>query len=236
MLISTNGSRRWSLAALLIALCAGLFPFVSYGEFYVSGNVGGTLSTQLSNLEGVPGTSSSFDESGATLSNVSLRRGLLFGGKLGYYSSELPWLGMEIEAFQSRLRVKPDSFTRSQSGSTTTGTLADTDYHVTTVALNAMVRYPGESWQPYAGIGLGLFTPSSDNTTAPGLNALAGLRYNLTDHFALFVEGKYNRASLDIKDPTNSAGVFNGTYSAFSGVVGVTLYFGGADADKKRKE
>jgi len=199
-----------------------LLPALASAETYIAGQVGGTLPFKLSGLKG--------DQSnaGATLSDVRLRLGPAYGGKLGYYSSEEKWLGMELEAYQSLLHVKPQTYTRSRSGTTTSGSLADTSFKMTTYALNLLVRYPGEAFQPYAGIGVGLFTPSSPNSesnTAAGLNLLGGLRYKFGPHLAAFGELKYNRATIDFKDPTNASQLFQGTYSAVLFVAGLSLHF-----------
>ena len=44
------------------------------------------------------------------------------------------------------------------------------------------------------------FQGQSDKDVAPGLNALAGLRYFATDRIAFFAEYKYNRAAYDFPD------------------------------------
>ncbi|MEW6544317.1 MAG: outer membrane beta-barrel protein [Nitrospirota bacterium] len=201
------------------ALFVTLLAQPASAEWYIAGQVGGAFP---SNLQGLTGDQSNV---GATLTNVSLKMGPVFGGKLGVYSEEMKWLGMEIEAYQSLLKVKAQTYTRSQSGTTTTGTLSESSFNMTTIGLNLVVRYPGDSFQPYAGLGLGLFTPNTDSTTQAGLNALAGLRYKFSQHFALFGEGKYNRATIDFRDPTNSSQLFQGTYSAVLFVAGLSIHF-----------
>ncbi len=213
------------LGALLLGtglLYVALLPQATHAEVYIAGQIGGAYPFKLTGLQG--------DQSnpGATLSDVLLRLGPAYGGKLGYYSSDEKWLGMELEAYQSLLHVKPQTYTRSQSGTTTTGSLTDTSFKMTTYALNLLVRYPDETFQPYAGIGVGLFTPSGpsgDNTTAAGLNLLGGLRYKFGQHLGAFGELKYNRATIDFRDPTNSSHLFQGTYSAVLFVVGLSLHF-----------
>jgi opacity protein-like surface antigen len=94
-----------------------------------------------------------------------------------------------------------------------------------------VVRYPGTQFQPYAGVGIGVFfarakfsgpTGGTDNDNAvPGLNALAGLRYFASDHIALFAEYKYNRAAFEF--PT-AIGI-EGDYSANHVLGGVSYHF-----------
>lgn len=198
------------------------WPWPAQGETYIAGMFGGAMPFKLSGLQG--------DQSnpGATMSDVALRPGAVYGGKLGYYSPDEKWLGMEIEAYQAALQVKSQGFTRSQAGATTTGSLGGTSYTMTTLAFNLLVRYPGESFQPYGGIGVGLFTPSGasgDNSTVPGLNVLGGLRYKVGQYVGLFGELKYNRATIDFRDPTNNSQLFQGTYSAALVVFGLSLHY-----------
>jgi hypothetical protein len=208
--------------AMFVLLCLFSWPLPASAEMYVAGMFGGTLPFKLTGLQG--------DQSnpGATLSDVSLRMGPVYGGKLGYYSPDEKWIGMEFEAYQSALQVQNQSFTRSRAGTTTTGTIGGTSYKMTTYAFNLLVRYPGENFQPYGGIGLGLFTPSgqgADNTTVPGLNVLGGLRYKFGQYVGVFGELKYNRATVDFNDPTNNSRLFQGTYSAVLFVAGLSLHF-----------
>ncbi len=73
-----------------------------------------------------------------------------------------------------------------------------------TWALNLIARYPGERFQPYAGVGFGIFWArisgqdiGTSSDVSPGLNALGGMRFSLTERLALFGEYKYNQAAFD---------------------------------------
>lgn len=201
-----------------------LLPATAAAEIYIAGQGGLTMPNSLYGLTGVATTTNS--NAGATLSNVPLQKGLLYGGKLGYYSQDLPWLGAELEVFQSALKVKAVGYNVSGPNGSSSGTLANSSFKMTTYAFNLLARYPGESFQPYAGLGIGLFTPSLANNTSAGVNALAGLRYQMSKHFGIFLEGKYDYApSVDFPDPSNSARLFNGTYSAINFAVGLALIF-----------
>jgi hypothetical protein len=112
---------------------------------------------------------------------------------------------------------------------------------VTAIALNVVARYPGTTFQPYVGIGGGAFYFSSSGQdqrnslgqitsygidgrqVVPGLNAQAGLKVLATEEWGIFVEGKYNYATITNLDP---AGVgLSGTYNAFNAVAGVAYHF-----------
>jgi opacity protein-like surface antigen len=145
-----------------------------------------------------------------TISNIQMARSGIGGIKLGLFQpSGVRWFGIETEFFYTNPHIKQQDLTINDAGKpSTTDNFSGARLRVATWALNWIVRYPGERFQPYAGVGLGLFWArlagnSGDNTfgTASdmslGLNALAGARLVLTKHIAMFGEYKYNRASFD---------------------------------------
>jgi opacity protein-like surface antigen len=87
--------------------------------------------------------------------------------------------------------------------------------------------------QPYVGAGIGVFfahtngfgggTSSSDNAV-PGFNGLAGVRYFMTEHIAIFGEYKYNRATFNFSNVSTPAG-FSGDYSVHNVVGGLSFHF-----------
>jgi hypothetical protein len=87
--------------------------------------------------------------------------------------------------------------------------------------------------QPYVGAGLGVFfahtngigggNSDSDNAV-PGFNGLAGVRYFLTEHIAVYGEYKYNRATFTF-DRANTAGGLSGDYSVHNIVGGLSFHF-----------
>jgi hypothetical protein len=85
--------------------------------------------------------------------------------------------------------------------------------------------------QPYVGAGLGVFFAhtngfggqSSDSDNAvPGFNGLAGVRYFMSEHIAVFGEYKYNRATFTFD---NTAGGLSGVYSVHNIVGGLSFHF-----------
>jgi opacity protein-like surface antigen len=82
------------------------------------------------------------------------------------------------------------------------GSVEEAKLRVITVAANLVLRYPGRFLEPYAGLGAGVFhfrgsAPLNGTTTVPGLNVLAGVKWYATEHFNVFLEYKYNRATID---------------------------------------
>ena len=180
-------------------------------------------------------------------SDISLKSSAIFGGKAGYFFKDegFSWLGVEVEAFTSQPTIKQQTVsttldatfvpkvtappvvpaTISQPG---TLQLEESSMRLVTVAVNLMARYPGEVFQPYVGIGGGGFYFSSSGQidgrqVVPGLNAQLGLKVRATEEWGLFVEGKYNYATITNLDPAGFG--FSGVYSAFNAVAGIAYHF-----------
>ncbi len=97
-----------------------------------------------------------------------------------------------------------------------------------TAIVNVVARYPGTTFQPYIGIGGGGFYFSSSGQidgrqVVPGLNTQAGLKVLATEEWALFVEGKYNYATITNLDPSGFG--LSGVYSAFNILAGIAYHF-----------
>ncbi len=117
----------------------------------------------------------------------------------------MSWLGIETELFYTNPHIKQqdvDVVTLGQSSGSEN--FAGAHVRIATWALNWIIRYPGERFQPYAGGGPGIFWGrlsginfGTGSDTSLGLNALAGTRVFLTKSVALFGEYKYNRVSFD---------------------------------------
>lgn len=172
-------------------------PSFSSAEPYVAGMVGYTAPNDLTNIKGTGSVSA------LSLSDLELQSSVAYGGKVGFFFPAVKWLGVETEVYNTTPHVKQQPATVSGFGlSVPVGTLPGFSLRVLTWGINAIVRYPGKTFQPYAGVGLGMFFAhatfrgQSDDDSAAGLNALAGLRIFATDHVALFAEYKYNRTSF----------------------------------------
>lgn len=190
-------------------------------------------------------------------SDVSLKNSAIFGGKVGYFFTEekLPWLGVELEAFTTNPIIKAQQLSTEHQityqpntpapaaqclppvpqpncpafvVNKSTLALQESSLRVTTLALNLLARYPGQVFQPYAGVGAGAFYFSSSNGSIqghqvyPGLNVLGGARVLVTDEWGFFAEGKYNLANVTNFDPSFG---LSGMYSIFHFVAGVSYHF-----------
>ncbi len=142
-----------------------------------------------------------------TLKDVDLDTSAVFGGKAGHYFEGLPQVGLELEVYH----FSPDSDPQTVQTNLFPGgvTISAADINVTTIGINALYRlqlsqsdeYPRGRFQPYGGVGLGVFIANLETTvvtaidddtdTALGFQALAGLKYFFIPNLSLFAEYKF---------------------------------------------
>ncbi len=169
-----------------------------------------------------------------------------------FNDSGFPWLGVEIEAYTTKPSIKSQTVTTTQDITfikngpdvppcfpppaqncsrhevlNSTLAVGEVSLRVTTVAFNVIARYPGDVFQPYVGVGVGAFYFSGSGQidgrqVVPGFNGLAGVKILATEEWGLFVEGKYNRATLTNFDPNLG---LSGEYSIFHFVGGIAYHF-----------
>jgi opacity protein-like surface antigen len=106
---------------------------------------------------------------------------------------------------------------------------------VTTVGINLLLRYPGQTFQPYVGLGGGALiariddSPAnrsvSDSDVGPAFNLLTGIRAFVTPYVAVFSEYKYTQGTLSFDRAFPPGGGFSGDYRAQYLVVGVSYHF-----------
>lgn len=196
-------------------------------EMYVAGQVGANMPRDLSNVE--------LSGFGTTLglSDLSLQNSLMYGAKAGYYFDSLKWqnfnLGVETEVFNSTPHIKQQEVTAGGI----TGTLQGLTNRVLTWApVVVLVRYQAGAFEPYAGVGLGVFfsrisdgTDSSSSTDV-GLNTQLGLRYRVNPNLSLFGEWKYNYANIDHNNFLGANGIdLSANYNANIFAAGIGYHF-----------
>jgi len=207
-----------------IPIAAGLFvawlaiatfgiPSPASAESYVAGDIGVNFADRLT---GITGTG---DLTGLQAPDFDLKNSVSYGAKLGYFP-EHSWFGIEGEVLQATPHIKN----------------LDTDpgihLRVTTIGVNFLARYPGRTFQPYAGVGVGTViahlsdtaTVQSDTDVAGGWNVLAGLRTFVTPYVAVFTEYKHTGATLRF-DQAFGTGGFEGVYRAQHLLVGLSYHF-----------
>lgn len=161
------------------------------------------------------------------------------------------WLGVEIEAFTTKPTIQNQTVStvhditfvpfapqapsvciqgidcQVQRSIPGTVNVPESSLRLYTVAFNVVTRYPGKVFQPYVGVGVGAFYFTSTGgisgrQVVPGFNSMAGLKILATGEWGLFLEGKYNRATITNLDPTFG---LSGEYSAFNFVAGIAYHF-----------
>jgi opacity protein-like surface antigen len=224
------------LAALLgsaaISHAGGLDPYYVKGnttdlETYAKFFGGGTFDGRFRNIEATGGASF------VDISRLALTSSALYGIKLGVF----PWrpLGLEVEAFNSTPHTKQQNVIFTAPGASRSTTLPGFNNRVTVLAFNLIGRYPGKMFQPYIGMGPGLFflrvrdAGGTESDTTVGFNAQAGLNVRISQHFGVFGEYKYNWAKVQFDHVANVPAVgqvgLRGIYSNNALVAGVSWYF-----------
>lgn len=206
----------------------------AYSEIYIGGQIGTTLfgdnnklaRVDLTDLGGPPGSTLSPPGS---MSGRDLASSPMLGGKIGYYFPQVPWFGLEAEAYYRTPHIEEQSTRVSilqgsilngvgpVPGGDIIGSLPGDHFRVITVApFNLMLRYHKTRLQPYLGIGPGIFLArvkttvsgfeGTQSSTRVGLNVKFGGEYFFTRHISGFGEVRYNYAALNFD--ANDAGAF----------------------------
>ena len=201
----------------------------AFAEMYVAGQVGVNFADGINSVEGTGGLAGAEDPP-----DFDLQSSITYGGKVGYFPGH-SWYGIEAEAFHTTPHIKSfDDNPRTGSFDPVPGVY----FRITTVGVNFIARYPGRTFQPYAGAGIGAAIAHvadsgavrSDSDVAAAWNVLAGLRAFVTPKIAVFGEYKYTGATLhfDRAFPPEAgfdAGGFSGNYRAQHVLGGLSYHF-----------
>lgn len=188
----------------------------------------------------MPNDASSVELSGpgATvgMSDLALQNSLMYGAKAGYYFDSVKLgnfnLGIETEVFNATPHVKQQVATITAGGITATGTAEGLTNRVLTWApVVVLVRYQAGAFEPYVGVGLGVFfshlsdgTDSSSGTNV-GLNTQVGIRYRVNQNLSLFTEWKYNYANITHTNFLGSPVEFSYNYNVYIVAGGIGYHF-----------
>lgn len=200
---------RWLFTGLIVFWGGPLLS--AQAETYIAGQVGYTVAQDTTRgkvtdpgLVGLP--------AGTSIGNVDLNNSIMYGMKIGHYFDSTPWLGVELESFMTTPQRPQQRITLNAPGvGTITQDEAGATNRLVVVSPNIVVRYQAGAFEPYAGIGPGIFflhqqqlplaaggNTYSQSSTRVGLNTQVGLRYRLTGHVSLFGEWKYNYAKINL--------------------------------------
>lgn len=204
-----------------------LIASTAQAEWYVGGYGGISIPGSLSNVT-VSHATLGGGVTDARINDLELKSGLLGGVKGGYFFESRPWLGIETDLYS----LKPDVKQQTILGGTASGNVfADnmptTSLRLTVWTVNLIIRSPSMSdvFQPYGGIGYGLFFATgslggqSNTQINPGFQFVAGARYVLSQEWALFGEFKYNNTEIRVSG-------IKGSYDSQNFVVGLMWHFG----------
>ena len=206
---------RTTCALLGVMLMAGLLPVrTATAEWYVAGQFGANLADQLSDIRGTGGLS------GFRAPDFDLQNSFLYGGKVGLFPGN-GWFGLELDVFHSTPHIK------------NLDDVPGIHMRVTNVGVNLLARYPGVTFQPYAGIGAGAAiarignsaTTRANSDVASALNLLVGIRAFITPYVAVFSEYKYSQATFEFDQAFGPTSGFNGDYDAHILVTGLSYHF-----------
>lgn len=200
----------------LAGICAFAATLPAYGEYYVAGQIGVNFADRLKDIQGT----GSLISVAPRFENFDLKNAVLYGGKIGFFPGNGP-MGLELDVFNSQPNIK------------SMGDIPGIHLRVTNVGLNLLLRYPGQTFQPYVGFGgaalIGHISQTvdvqSDTDVGFGINLLAGLRAFVTPYVAVFTEYKYTRGTLTFSEAFGSTGGFSGDYQAQQVVFGVSYHF-----------
>jgi opacity protein-like surface antigen len=126
----------------------------------------------------------------------------IVGGRGGFWLPDTAWVGAAVDVSYFELEAE------------------GTETKVLPVSALVMLRYPGDSLQPYIGIGAGVFFTDtrvdiqlsgenknfSDTAVDLGLDARAGLAWRLFRRFAIFGEYRFTYFEGNYDDRVSSAG------------------------------
>lgn len=226
-----TGTGRLTLILLLCVSVASIDSMAN-AEFYVAGQLGPQLSNNFGEARATGGPT------GVGFSDLDLKNSLVLRARAGYFFPQLPNLGLEVSASHAKpdIKAQPSVVSGPVPG---IFEFDRTSLRVVTVAFNVIARAQIKGFEPYAGVGMGLFfarlknatgATSSDNGV-PGFNAIAGYRSFLTDdrRLALVVEYNYQRARLsfsNVFDPSIGIGTgLRGDYEAHAMMFGLSYHF-----------
>ncbi len=190
-----------------VSLCFGV-PTIASAEWYIAGYGGLAVPENLGNAQITQRFQRFGAVSEARVVDLDLVNSLAIGGKLGYYSQERKWLGVEADLYTSTPFMKQQiaivGSPRSNPTLPTTFAAVVPGAHirVNTLAINVLTRDKStEHFQPYGGVGPAFFYVTSrdfpgEGEISMGLSLIGGGRYFFTERFALFGEFKYNLAPI----------------------------------------
>ena len=229
--IRWNSAKPWITGGLLLAwsvTLSGLLITKAQAEWYVGGYGGINIPGGFSNTTISSPTLGGGVSDARISSDLELKTGILGGVRAGYFLESRPWLGIETDLYTQKPDVKQQTVVGgTASGKVFADTIQNTSLRVTVLAANLVIRSPSMSdvFQPYGGVGYGLFFATgsqggqSNTQISPGFQFDAGARYVLTQEWAFFGEFKFNHATIRFSG-------IKGNYDSQNFIAGLMWHFG----------
>jgi opacity protein-like surface antigen len=234
------------ICAIALAFSSAMLAVPNaYPEVYVGGQIGMTFFNENNKLTRID--LQDFSPAGS-MSGRDLASSPVFGGKVGYYFQTVPWIGLEMEAYYTTPHIEQQSTRFSVhdgsilsgfgpvSGVDTNGLVSGDYFRVITVApFNLMFRYHKTRFQPYVGIGPGIFLTrikttdvgfeGTQSSNRVGLNVKMGAEYFFTQHISGFGEVRYNYTTLSFDANDTGSFGFKAIYNPIIFSFGVGYHF-----------
>lgn len=193
--------RGWRVGLILVLVATGL-PGVARAEPYLAAYVGGTfpLDAKITDNTATP----------LSASGVAVNESVVVGGKIGFWSDPIRWLGVELDLSGYTADIPQ----QVASGLSVTATGMD----ITAFGFHFLGRIPlgppeGDPFRRayfYLGGGPAILAVSgerggvSQDVAEVGVHALAGFKLFLTPNIAVFAEYKftYSEVTFDIAGGT----------------------------------
>lgn len=136
-----------------------LIATTAQAEWYVGGYGGVSAPGALSHVT-VSDATLGGGVTNARIQDLDMESGLLGGVKGGYFFEKRPWLGIETDLYTLKPDVKQQTIVGgTASGNVFADNMPTTSLRLTVWTVNLIIRSPSMSdvFQPYGGIGYGLF-------------------------------------------------------------------------------
>lgn len=201
-----------SAVALLLLILFVLVASPVLAEPYLQVQGGLALPARLHDFEG-----EYWSKGRMHVSDLGLQSGLAYGAKAGYFVDALPWLGLEIDYLHATPHDRGQNYwiTTPQGSASLTRGAHEPAVHlrIDSVAVNTVVRYPGETWQPYLAAGPAAFVGNyggDPTNTSLGVNAEAGVRVVIWSGLFVSASYRYQQAHLTFRESSGPGGCING--------------------------
>lgn len=226
-------SMRWAQLLVAVDLClllCGVGATVAVAESYVQAQGGLGFPARFHHFTG--------DYYGKQLfstSDLAMTSGAAYGAKVGYFFASTPWLGLEGSYLHTAPTFPGQDYWYIQHNPT--GRLTRGEHEpsmrvtVDSVGMNLVLRYPGETWQPYAAVGPALYWGNyggDPSLTHVGYAAEGGLRVRVWRGLFVSASYIYQNARLVMREstgPNQSINGFSALYQNHLALAGIGWAF-----------